>query len=453
MKTSQDQNQAVILFETIAQRLAERLPEKTKPFFLAMMLGALLAIARRRTVTKWLMAAQISDDYQKAFYHIPHIGRKGTALLDENLKMILEELGEVIQTAKSIRMVLDDSPTKRYGLKIEGAGYHHNPTPGRTKAKICFGHSWVVAALVITHPAFGEISFPIAAELYLRQKEIDKLKEKYDRKFQTKTTMVVEIVKRLVAKFKAFEKKIEVIVDGGYAADTVLVPLSELANVVVITRFRRDSAFYEIPVQPEKRGRGRPKVYGNKIDLVSMIESEDGWEYVECRQYGRDVTKRVKWFIVTSKLTRGKPIKVVLIKEDDGVWVPLVSTDISLEVREILESYAVRFGIEEMFKDLKEVWGWGKQELRLLESNEAATAMNMLLYSMTELATWNCDLVELVDRSDRPWDDPLRRPSHEDRRRYLRRGILDKEFNDALDLASIPQKITTLLKKLLQLAA
>ena len=81
------------------------------------------------------------------------IGRKGSALFDENLqanlKRILEELGEVIQTAKRIRMVLDDSPTKWYGLKIEGALYHHNPTPGRTKAKICFGHSWVVAALVI----------------------------------------------------------------------------------------------------------------------------------------------------------------------------------------------------------------------------------------------------------------------------------------------------------------
>ena len=217
------------------------------------------------------------------------------------MKRILDELGEVIQTAKRIRMVLDDSPTKRYGLKIEGAGYHHNPTPGRTKAKICFGHSWVVAALVITHPAFDEISFPIAAELYLRQKEIDQLKEKYDRKFQTKTTMAVQMIKRLVPKFKAFEKKIEIIVDGGYAADTVLVPLSELANVVVITRFRRDSAFYEIPPQPEKRRPGRPKVYGNKMDLASMIESEDGWEFVECRQYGRDVTKRVKWFIVTSK--------------------------------------------------------------------------------------------------------------------------------------------------------
>ena len=66
MKSHQDQNQTVILFQTIAQRLDERLPAKAKPFFQAMMLGAWLAIARRRTVTKWLMAAQISDDYQKA---------------------------------------------------------------------------------------------------------------------------------------------------------------------------------------------------------------------------------------------------------------------------------------------------------------------------------------------------------------------------------------------------
>ena len=453
MKTNREQNQAVKLFQDIAQRLAARLPRKTMPFFLAMMFGALLAVAIRRTVTKWLMAAQISDSYQLAFYHMPHIGRKGSALLDENLRIILEQLGDVIETAQSIRLVLDDSPTKRYGYKIEGAGYHHNPTPGRTKAKICFGHSWVVVVLVIAHPLFGEISFPIAAELYLRQKEIDKLKSKYGREFQPKTVMAVKIVKRLVPQFARFGKRIEIIVDAGYANETVLLPLIELDNVAVITRFRKDSAFFEIPVQPEKRGRGRPKVYGNRIDTKSMIESDGDWELVECRQYGQDVVKKVKCFIATSKLTRGKPIKVVLIKEDDGAWLPLVSTDTSLDAKAILESYGVRFGIEEVFKDLKDVWGWGKQELRLLESNEAATAMNMLLFSMTELSTWDRSAAELVDRSNRPWDDPLRRPSHADRRNYLRRGILANELNEAVDLASMPPKIISLLKKLLQLAA
>ncbi|MEW4571298.1 hypothetical protein AB1L88_25780 [Tautonia sp. JC769] len=27
-------------------------------------------------------------------------------------------------------LVLDDSPTKRYGPEVQGAGIHHNPTPG-----------------------------------------------------------------------------------------------------------------------------------------------------------------------------------------------------------------------------------------------------------------------------------------------------------------------------------
>lgn len=453
MKTKKGQQQSVAIFQTIARRLAEKLPTKTKPFFLSLLLGALLAVARRRTVTAWLQAAQIEDDFRQAFYHMPNVGRKSKILFDEILDEILKKLGHVIATSEFIRIVLDDSPTKRYGRKIEGAGYHHNPTPGRTNAKTCFGHSWVVAVIVVTHPAFGEISFPVAAELYLRQKEIDKIQGKYDRQFKTKTTIAVEMIKRLVPKFKGFGNTIEIIVDGGYAKDTVLLPLQKLEGVVTITRLRRDAVLFEVPPPRKKGQRGATKKYGERIDVKAKIASNHGWRYVECRQYGQIVRKRVKWFVAASKLTKGKPVKVVLIKEDEKTWVPLVSTDATMEVKEILESYGVRFGIEEVFKDLKEVWGWGKQELRLLESNEAATAMNMLLYDMTELSTWDRSAEELVDRRSRPWDDADRRPSHEDRRNFLRHGILANEFNAALDSKSMPRKIIHVLKRLLKLAA
>ena len=453
MKIIKGQKQSVTLFQTIAERLADKLSPKTKSYFLSLALGALLAMARRRTVTKWIQAAQISDKYRQAFYHTTNIGRKSPILFDEFFDVLLQQLEHVIKTASYIRFVLDDSPTKRYGKKIEGAGHHYNPTPGRTNASLCYGHSWVVAVLVVAHPLFGEISFPISAELYLRQKEIDKLKAKYNREFKTKTTIAVEIIKRLVPKVKGFEKKIEVIVDGGYAKDTMLLPLGDLVDVATITRLRRDAVLFEIPPQPTKRGRGRPKVYGNRIDIKSMVESKQDWRYVECRQYGQVTKKRVKSFVATSKLTRGKPIKVILVKEDEKTWVPLISTDAKMGAREILEAYGVRFGIEEMFKDLKEVWGWGKQELVLLERNEAATAMNMLLFGMTELATWERSLAELVDRRDRPWDDSSRRPSHADRRNFLRRGMLENEFNAVLDSAFAPLEIIPLLKKLLNLAA
>jgi hypothetical protein len=89
----------------------------------------------------------------------------------------------------------------------------------------------------------------------------------------------------------------------------------------------------------------------------------------------------------------------------------------------------------------------------MLERNEAAMTMNMLLYSMTELSTWDRGLRELVDRSYRPWDDGDRRPSHKDRRNFLRRGIWAKELNAAMEWNFMPTKIATLLKNLMQFAA
>ena len=66
MKINKGQKKSVSLFESFAEELASRVPKRTQPFFLALILGALLTIARRRTVTQWLKAAQISDDFRQA---------------------------------------------------------------------------------------------------------------------------------------------------------------------------------------------------------------------------------------------------------------------------------------------------------------------------------------------------------------------------------------------------
>ena len=44
------------------------------------------------------------------------------------------------------------------------------------------------------------------------------------------------------------------------------------------------------------------------------------------------------------------------------------------------------------------------------------TTWLLLLFGMTELATWNRSQSELVNRVESPWDDEKRRPSHADRR-------------------------------------
>jgi hypothetical protein len=104
-------------------------------------LGVLLAIARRRTVTKWIRAALFSEKYRKVFYHILYLGRKSTPIFDALDEIILEMLFANIDNNTKIQFVIDDMTTKRYGSLVERAGHHHNPTLGKTDTKLCYGHS------------------------------------------------------------------------------------------------------------------------------------------------------------------------------------------------------------------------------------------------------------------------------------------------------------------------
>jgi hypothetical protein len=45
-----------------------------------------------------------------------------------------------------IVLAIDGSPTKRFGLHVEGANIHHNPTPGPGDGDWLYGHHWVCLA-------------------------------------------------------------------------------------------------------------------------------------------------------------------------------------------------------------------------------------------------------------------------------------------------------------------
>jgi hypothetical protein len=53
-------------------------------------------------------------------------------------------------------------------------------------------------------------------------------------------------------------------------------------------------------------------------------------------------------------------LKIELIKEADGTWIPLMCITSDLSMQEIIASYGIRFGIEEVFKDLKETYWLGQ---------------------------------------------------------------------------------------------
>jgi hypothetical protein len=83
----------------------------------------------------------------------------------------------------------------------------------------------------------------------------------------------------------------------------------------------------------------------------------------------------------------GGAIRVVLVEEGKG-WLAYFCTDPGATAEEVLEA-ADRGAHEQAFKDLKEVYGAGQQQVRNIDSNVGAFCVNGWLYSLTEAWSWS----------------------------------------------------------------
>ncbi len=242
-----------------------------------------------------------------------------------------------------------------------------------------------------------------------------------------------------------------VVFDGAYAAGELIRPLlSEGATVV--TRLRRDTKLYDLPVN--RRGqRGRPRKYGkNRISLSKRAGHLESWQPIRYACRGVMVEGRYKTFLATSRIVGG-PVRVVLLEHGSRNWAAYISTDPMMGVEAILRVVSDRWAIEEHFHDVKEIWGAGEQQVRSVWSNLGCWNLCGWLYDLVELASWDLPAEQLVDREDRPWDNPARRPSHADRRRRIVREMLRNEFLTDLPTTADEAKIKERTERLLFLAA
>jgi hypothetical protein len=186
--------------------------------------------------------------------------------------------------------------------------------------------------------------------------------------------------------------------------------------------------------------------------LKKRAENRRGWQAISYASRGKNVERRFKTFLATSPIFGGQ-IRVVLLEFTKGQWAAYVCSDCSMGIERILETVADRWSIEEQFHDVKELWGAGEQQVRNIWSSIGCWNLCSWLYTLVELECWDDSSEELVDRQDRPWDDPTRRPSHNDRRRKIARKMLRETFFRDLKISQHKPKIRIRIEQLLSLAA
>jgi DDE superfamily endonuclease len=419
---------------------------------LAFLMTGMLFAQGRRTVASWLRAGDLGDDYKRYYYFLGSLGRKVEWLALRLLQLAASRL----PLGDTLLFAIDDTPTKRAGPRVEGAGIHHNPTPGAAEQKFLYGHVWVTIAWIVQHPWWGVLALPLRASLYIRQKDRCKIAP-WNRRhfpFRTKLELAAELV-GWVAKWLDFlGKTLWIVSDGAYAKRPFVKAVLQ-AGAVLVSRLRKDAALWTLPTPPrlgQRKPRGRKRTYGKHgISLAKRAAHRKGWQQAEFVLYGRRVSKTYKTFLATYAVVGGV-IRVVLVREDHG-WVAFFCTDAQATVEQILRAVADRAAIEQDFHDVKEVHGAGQQQVRHIFANLAVFNLNLWLHTLIELWAWEQPAKKLRDRSASPWDDAERRPSHADRRNALRRECIQQVFSVGRVRRALSRKMQTLVRSLTKLVS
>ncbi|HLI62937.1 MAG TPA: transposase [Terriglobales bacterium] len=426
------------LASCLQRRSAARLP---------LLLGGILFACRRRTVTAWFRAAGIGSDFRQGYTTVWAVGRRTPLLATQTFQAV-----KTLLPAGRLVVAVDDTPTPRYGPCVQGAGIHHNPTPGPAGEKFVYGHVWVTLAVLAKHADWGTLALPLQASLYACRKDIDALAPDQRWPFCTKLQLAAEQLHWLKTWSGTRFSSLWAVSDGAYAQRAYLRAARQ-DNIVVVACLRKNAALRSVPSPVRREGqRGPLPTYGKeRIDLAECAGQPGGWQQLECVQYGQRVVKTIKAFEATWR-PAGRRIRVVLVKEEDG-WQAYFCTDTAASVVDILEAAADRGAIEQTFKDVKEVWGAGQQQVRNVHASIGAFNLHVWLYSLVEAWAWAKPAGELVDRAASPWDEEERRPSHADKRKALQREIVHQEIQAGLCGRPNKQRFRELAERLLQLAA
>jgi hypothetical protein len=139
------------------------------------------------------------------------------------------------------------------------------------------------------------------------------------------------------------------VADAYYAARVIINGLLAHGNHLV-TRVKRNAVGYVPHVHHGARKRGRPRVYGERIEITTLLNNRKALCQVASPLFGeQNITLH---YAVRDLLWKpvGRLVRFVAVAHPSkGSWL-LLCTDMSLEPIEIIRLYGLRFRIEHSFK-------------------------------------------------------------------------------------------------------
>jgi hypothetical protein len=387
---------------TLLEALEGVRPAFTRPGFdnLVVVFAGWVLTSGPHAVTQALVTTGVAGRRHHEAFH--RFFSRGTWDPDKVGRLLFGWISRHVPKDAAIRIALDDTLATKKGPHVFGIGSHIDAVRSTRRQKIfSFGHCWVVLAVLLPVP-FSSRTFalPVLFRLYRTVKSCERVGQPH----RKKTELARELLDVLAAWVGT--RRVEIAADSAYCNDTITRDLP--ANFVLFGAMRPDAVLTALP-PARRRKPGRPSRRGRPVAKPEVIAKDGRRPWLSCVATLYGVRRTVRYKTIDAQWYRACGIgllRIVIVKIDDGAIGMRVffSTDATIEIPVILETYAGRWAIEVCFRELKQLLGFGDSSARKRAAVERTAPFVGLIY--TTLVLWFAEGIHrtrIASPPLRPW--------------------------------------------------
>ena len=311
---------------------------------------------------------QSNDSLKKDVYYrlLTNSSYNWRSLLTLSMAKILSKLHKV-QDAKAIKVfIIDDTVEDKVGKNIEGSC----DKLWSNKEKRTIRGINVVSLNYSDGYSNFMLDFAIAMGNYARVKfeeftqEVDVRTIAYKRRLEImdgKSQIAIDMVTRAL---KSGIYADYLLVDSWYSKPAFLKEMNDL-GLKVISRIANNNKIWNFAAKEKT--------------LNAIYEKFKNLKKEKAGTYGKKI--KFKYFSVVVEHKNADKIKIVFIKTKEKL-IPIASTDLEISDEEIIDIYKRRWDIEQGYKELREHFGFGKEENRIYEALIARITLSFFAYNI-----------------------------------------------------------------------
>ena len=297
-------------------------------------------------VTSFVRVLNFSGKAYQRFLHLFHSKAFDLDVLTSCWARLCLVLFDPFRVDSRLVCIADGIKAPKEGKRMPAVKRLHQQSASNTKPEYIMGHSLQAISLLVRSGVGQVAAVPVASRIH----------EGLVFSNRDSRTLLDKLVALLFSIARVWDPKVLLIADAYYASAKIIVPL--LANGhQLITHAKSNAVAYLPPPKFENRGKGRPRVYGEKVRLKDMAVDDKAFTSAPSPVYGeRDVVVRYRALDLLWKPVK-RIVRFVIVHHPLRGTIFLLCTDLSLGPLEILELYGYRFKIELGFRQAVHVLG------------------------------------------------------------------------------------------------